>query len=71
MPSLWTEHRSVLAWTGLATDILASPAAIRALADAGPDGGGTAAVPVVVHLLIAAVCIHALRRRIPDREPVP
>lgn len=71
MLSIWTEHRSELAWTALVLDLSTWPDAIRRVADAGPDGANPVPVLAVIHLLIASVCIRMLRRRIPDREFVP
>lgn len=69
MLSLWTEHRSELAWTALILDLSTWPDAIRRVADAAPDGAPPVPVLAVIHLLIASVCILALRRRVPDRDP--
>lgn len=64
--SLWPEYRSVLAWTALIADAASSPAAVRRVVEHGPE-----VLPVAVlalHLLVAAVCVYALRPRTPHRE---
>jgi predicted ABC-type sugar transport system permease subunit len=68
MLSIWTEHRSELAWTGLVLDLSTWPDAIRRVADMGAGGAFPVPVLVVIHLLIASVCIRMLRRRNPHRE---
>jgi hypothetical protein len=65
--SLWPEYRSVLAWTALITDAASAVPAVRRVADPAPDGAGALAV-LALHLLAAAACVYALRRRAPHRE---
>lgn len=70
MLSCWTEHRSELAWTVLVLDVSTWPDAIRRVAAGGLDGAVAVVFATVIHLLVAAMCIFALRRRVPDRARV-
>jgi hypothetical protein len=65
--SLWPEYRSVLAWTALITDAASALPTVRRVADPGSDGARPLAL-LALHLLVAAACVYALRRRAPHRE---
>jgi hypothetical protein len=62
--SLWPEYRSVLAWTALIADAASAPATVRGVVEHGPEVLPLAML--ALHLLVAAVCVYALRRRTPQ-----